>query len=153
MVPIKDPEPSFNSLKGKNFHTDTRSKSFIFNLKGLLILSIYVWGLLWALARLLRWVRPRHGALPYSHLLANFWNRIGYWLLNKLIKQTFNWRKKYFFLELYHRFHYKFVIKSLIFKIFFSGWFALCLHLPFTFTACVRDQVASSVLNNVCGTQ
>ena len=43
MVPIKDPEPSFNSLKGKNFHTDTRSKSFIFNLKGLLIL-IYVWG-------------------------------------------------------------------------------------------------------------
>ena len=39
----------------------------------------------------------RHGALPYSHMLANFWNRIGYWLLNKLIKQTFIWRKNNFF--------------------------------------------------------
>ena len=29
----------------------------------------------------------------------------GNWLLNKLLKQTFNWRKKYFFLELYDRFH------------------------------------------------
>ena len=84
-------------------------------------------------------------ALPYRHLVANFWNGIGYWLLNKLIKQTFNWRKKHFFLELYHRFHEKFVIKSLIFKIFFSGWIAFCLHFTFIFTA-HRHRVAVSVL-------
>ena len=72
---------------------------------------------------------PHPFALPYRHLVANFWNRIGYWLLNKLLKKTFNWRKKYFFLELYHRFNLKSFIKSLIFKNFFSGWIALCLHL------------------------
>ena len=39
--------------------------------------------------------------------------------------------------------------KILNFKIFFSGWFALCLHLHI-YIYRVRDQVASSVLNNVC---
>ena len=42
---------------------------------------------------------PHPFALPYRHLVANFWNRIGYWLLNKLLKKTFNWRKKYFCLN------------------------------------------------------
>ena len=91
----------------------------------------------------------RHSALPYSHLLANFWNRIGYWLLNKLIKQTFIWRKNNFFLEFHIRFNLKSFIKSLIFKNFFSGWIALCLHFTFTFTA-HPHRVADSVLNTIC---
>ena len=75
----------------------------------------------------------------------NFEPGSGNWLLNKVLKQTFNWRKKYFFLELYNRFHEKFVIKSLIFKIFFSACFALCLHLHI-YIYRVRDRVTSSVL-------
>ena len=93
--------------------------------------------------------------IPVHYCIDIWWRNFepgsGNWLLNKLLKQTFNWRKKYFFLELYHRFHYKFVIKSLIFKIFFSGLFALCLHLHI-YIYRVRDRVASSVLNNVCDT-
>ena len=54
----------------------------------------------------------------------------GYWLLNKLFKRTFIWRKKYFFLEFYNIFHLKSFIKSLIFNENFSGWFALCLLFP-----------------------
>ena len=74
--------------------------------------------------------------------------RIGYWLLSKLIKQTFIWRKNNFFLEFHIRFNLKSFIKSLIFKNFFSGWIALCLH--FTFTA-HHHRVTVSVLNTICG--
>ena len=42
-------------------------------------------------------------------------------------------------------FHLKYLIKSLIFKIFFSACFALCLHLHI-YIYRVRDRVASSVL-------
>ena len=49
-------------------------------------------------------------------------------LLYKLSNKHSN--EKLFFIKVVSisRFHYKSFIKSLIFKIFFSGWFALCLH-------------------------
>ena len=67
---------------------------------------------------------------------------IGNWLLNKLLKQTFFWGKKYFFLKFHYIFHYKNFIKSLIFKIFFSACFALCWHFP------GRYGVSSSICPN-----
>ena len=67
---------------------------------------------------------------------------IGNWLLNKLLKQTFFWGKKYFFLKFHYIFHYKNFIKSLIFKIFFSACFALCWHFP------RRYGVSSSICPN-----
>ena len=67
---------------------------------------------------------------------------IGNWLLNKLLKQTFFWGKKYFFLKFHYIFHYKNFIKSLIFKKKFSACFALCWHFP------RRYGVSSSICPN-----
>ena len=70
---------------------------------------------------------------------------IGNWLLNKLLKQTFFWGKKYFFLKFHYIFHYKNFIKSLIFKIFFLPVLP-CVDIFHAGTA----WVAASVLTTFC---
>ena len=72
---------------------------------------------------------------------------IGNWLLNKLLKQTFFWGKKYFFLKFHYIFHYKNFIKSLIFKIFFFLPVLPCVDIFHAGTA----WVAASVLTTFCG--
>ena len=68
------------------------------------------------------------------------WTSIALWAVffgttKKIVRLLYKLSNKYsneklFFIKVVSisRFHYKSFIKSLIFKIFFSGWFALCLH-------------------------